>query len=220
MVKVKICGIKKADDAKMATNLGADMLGFIFYKQSPRYVSSNLARRIIAGLPSFVSPVGLFVNEELENIKTAVKYCKLKIVQLHGDESPEFCTNLRSAVKDIADIKLIKAFRISDEGSLAVIPSFRGPQPAIDFILLDTFKDGQPGGTGEVFNWELAVKAKEYGPVILSGGLNSDNVEKAIETVNPYGVDVASGIEAEDMASGRKDYNKMKKFINKAKSFL
>jgi phosphoribosylanthranilate isomerase len=220
MVQVKICGIKKAEDANWAVSLGADMVGFNFYKESPRYVSVSLAKRVIATLPSFVSSVGIFVDEQAQEIKASVKKCKLGIVQLHGSETPEFCRDLRAALADLGSIKLIKTFHILDESSLSAIPFYVNPEKLIDYILLDTFKEGQPGGTGEVFNWELAIKARQYGPVILSGGLNPQNVEKAIEIVNPYGVDVASGVEAEDMGVGRKDYNKMKEFITKAKTFL
>ena len=202
MVQVKICGIKKAEDAKWAASLGADMIGFNFYKESPRYVSVKLAKRVIAALPPFVIPVGLFVDEQIEVIKTDMKSCKFRMVQLHGNETPEFCRDLRVALSDFGDIKLIKAFRILDEASLAVIPSYINPQKVIDYILLDTYKEGQPGGTGEIFNWELAVKAKQLGPVILSGGLNPQNIEKAIEAVAPYAVDVASGVEAEGMGVG------------------
>lgn len=226
MVQVKICGIKKAEDAHWAVNLGADMLGFIFYRQSPRYVSEKLAKRIIGTLPPFVLPVGVFVDELPEVISRVVKHCGLKIVQLHGNETPEYCLSLRSTLSSFPGMKIIKAFRIQDESSLAQIPQFRAQEPAADFLLLDAYKEGVPGGTGEVFNWEIAVKAKEYGPVILSGGLTPENVEKAIETVAPYGVDVATGVEktaynpGKKIGAGRKDYDKMKEFIKKAKSFL
>ncbi len=220
MVQVKICGIKKAEDAKWAASLGADMVGFNFYKASPRYVSSKLAKRVISTLPPFVIPVGIFVDEQIDLIKADVKNCGLKMVQLHGNETPEFCRDLKLALADIGDIKIIKTFHILDETSLSAISSYINSEKVIDYILLDTYKEGQPGGTGEIFNWELAVKARQFGPIILSGGLNPDNVEKAIEEVLPYAVDVASGVEAEGMGAGRKDYNKMKDFVTKAKSFL
>ena len=220
MVQVKICGIKKAEDANWAASLGADIIGFIFYKESPRYVSVNLAKRVIATLPPFVIPAGVFVDEQIDIIKAHVKSCKLKMIQLHGNETPEFCRDLRVVLSGLGDIKLVKSFRILDEASLSVITSYVNPEKVIDYVLLDTYKEGQPGGTGESFNWELAVKARQYGSLILSGGLNLQNIEEAIETVNPYAVDVASGVEAEDMGAGRKDYNKMKDFITKAKSFL
>jgi len=219
MVQVKICGIKKEEDAKWAVSLGADMLGFIFYKQSPRYVSTQLARKIIKGLPPFVLPAGVFVNEQPDTIRKTVKSCGLKMVQLHGNETPEFCLNLRAILSNFPGIKIIKAFRIQNE-SILQLQLFREPAPAADFFLLDTFREGVPGGTGEIFDWELAIKAKEYGPIFLSGGLNPDNIVKAIETVRPYAVDVATGVEAEEMAAGRKDYEKMKLFIKRAKSIL
>jgi len=225
MVQVKICGIKKEEDAKWAVSLGADMLGFIFFKKSPRYVSTQLARKIIKGLPPFVLPVGVFVDEQQDLIKKTVKSCGLKIIQLHGNETPEFCLNLRAMLgpdksgQSISEVKIIKSFRIQNESVLQIQP-FREPVRAADFFLLDTFREGVPGGTGETFDWELAIKAKEYGPIFLSGGLNPDNVVKAIQTVRPYGVDVATGVESEGMATGRKDYEKMKKFISRAKSIL
>jgi len=217
MVQVKICGIKKEEDAKWAASLGADMLGFIFFKESPRYISSVLARKIIKGLPQFVLPVGVFVNEDPELIRKTVKCCNLKMVQLHGNETPEFCLNLRTVLNSFPEVKIIKAFRMQNE-SLLQIESFRAP--VADFFLLDTYKEGVPGGTGETFDWDLAVKAKEYGQIFLSGGLNPQNVVKAVKFVNPYAVDVATGVEAEEMAAGRKDYEKMKEFIKKAKSIL
>ena len=219
MVQVKICGIKKEEDAKWAVSLGADMLGFIFYKESPRYVSTQLARKIIKGLPPFVLPVGVFVNEQQDLIKKIVSSCGLKMVQLHGNETPEFCLNLRTMLSNFPEVKIIKAFRVQNE-SILQLQSFREPTPATDFFLLDTYKEGTPGGTGETFDWEIALKAKEYGPIFLSGGLNPDNVIKAIEMVRPYAVDVATGIESDGMAPGRKDYEKMKKFISRAKSIL
>lgn len=220
MVQVKICGIKKEEDAKWAASLGADMLGFIFFKKSPRYVSTKLARKIIKGLPPFVLPVGVFVDEQLEIIKDTVKYCSLKIVQLHGKETPQFCKDLRNLLLDFPEIKIIKSFRIHSKRSLLQISPFIQPNPVIDYLLLDTFKEGVPGGTGETFNWELAIKAKEYGKIFLSGGLKSENVVSAIKFVNPYAVDVATGVEREGMGTGRKDYEKMKEFIKRAKSIL
>ena len=219
MVQVKICGIKKEEDAKWAVSLGADMLGFIFYKESPRYISVQLARKLIKGFPPFVLPVGVFVDEQPDLIRKTVKSCGLRMVQLHGNETPEFCLNLKTVLSNFPEVKIIKAFRVQNE-SVLQLQSFREPTPAADFFLLDAYKEGVPGGTGETFDWELAVKAKEYGPIFLSGGLNPDNVIKAIETVKPYAVDVASGVEADGMATGRKDYEKMKLFIKRAKSIL
>jgi phosphoribosylanthranilate isomerase len=219
MVQVKICGIKKEEDAKWAVSLGADMLGFIFYKESPRYISAQLAKKIIKSFPPFVLPVGVFVDEKPDSIIKTVKSCGLKIVQLHGKETPEFCSDLKTILSSFSEVKIIKSFRVQNESILQLRP-FCEPMPSADFFLLDAYKEGVPGGTGETFDWELAVKAKEYGPIFLSGGLNPGNIIKAVETVRPYAVDAASGIEADEMAVGRKDYEKMKLFIKRAKSIL
>ena len=183
--RVKICGITRLEDALLAVSLGAHALGFIFFKKSPRYVSPEVARNIIQSLPPFVQTVGVFVNEKAEVIRKTAQFCGLNLIQLHGNESPDFCVEL--------GLPCIKAFRIKDEKSLKSLPSYKGKVKA---WLLDTYKKDLPGGTGETFNWDLALRAKTYGvPVILAGGLGPDNIEAAIKTVQPYAVDVNSGIE-------------------------
>ena len=192
--RLKICGITRLEDALLATSLGAHALGFIFSQKSPRYISPEKAQEIIKKLPPFVQTVGVFVNEKSETIKTIAQNCGLNLIQLHGDESPTFCEHL--------DLPCIKAFRIKDEASLKGLVSYKDK---VKGFLLDTYEKGQAGGTGKIFNWELAAKAKEYGiPIILAGGLNPDNIRAAIKTVHPYALDVNSGIES---APGKK--NKM-----------
>ncbi len=203
MVKVKICGITNKKDAVWASGLGVDYLGFNFYKNSPRAVSPKNAREIIAQLPPFIGTVGVFVNEEMKVIKSIVKKTGIKVLQLHGDETVEYCGELKTMFDGI---EIIKAFRIENEESLQKIPAYD-----VNYYLLDTYVPGVEGGTGEVFNWDLAVKAKEFGkPVFLAGGLNPGNVKEAAGKVTPYCVDTASGVER---LPRRKDYDRMHDFI-------
>ncbi|MCH8295018.1 phosphoribosylanthranilate isomerase [Candidatus Poribacteria bacterium] len=197
MTRIKICGITNLDDALTAIEAGADALGFNFVPHTPRYIEAQNAATIIDRLPPFITTVGLFVNEELSKIEGIASHCHLNVIQLHGDESPEFCDTLNR--------KSIKAFRIKDESSLSQLPNYRASA-----YLLDTYVKGKMGGTGEVFDWHLAVKAKQYGPIVLAGGLNPDNVADAVRQVHPYGVDVSSGVEAKP---GRKEPAKVRAFI-------
>lgn len=226
MVQVKISGIKKAEDAQWAVNLGADMVDFIFIKQSPRYVSDKLAKRIISTLPPFVLPAGVFADELPEVIKQVVKHCGIKMVQLNGSETPEYCASLKGMLSVLPDVKIIKYFRVADDGSAAAhVQAFRSPEPVIDYILADAMRETVPGAP-PVYNWELAEKLKLNGPLILTGGLTPDNIEQAVETVAPYAVEGMEGVErvaktvTEKIGAGRKDYDKMKEFIKRAKSFL
>jgi len=208
MTKVKICGITNEKDAVWASGLGVDYLGFNFYKNSPRVVSPKNAAGIIEKLPPFIGTVGVFVNEEVKAVKSIVKKTKIKILQLHGDESVEYCGELKSM---FPEIEIIKAFRIENEESLLRIPAYNN----VNYYLLDAYVPGIEGGTGEVFNWELAVKAKEFGKqIFLAGGLNPGNVMEAIEKVTPYCVDTASGVER---LNRRKDYDKVHDFLEKVR---
>ncbi|HZE20867.1 MAG TPA: phosphoribosylanthranilate isomerase, partial [Desulfobaccales bacterium] len=185
MVRIKICGITNLEDALLAAALGADALGFIFYPKSPRYVGPEAAREIMAQLPPFVSSVGVFVDEEAAAVQELAVQAGLDWLQMHGQESPEYCRSLGRRV--------IKGFRIKDAGSLSGLAPFRG---AVQAFLLDTYKKGQVGGTGEIFDWQIAREAKKYGPIILAGGLTPENVAQAIAAVQPQAVDTASGTEA------------------------
>jgi phosphoribosylanthranilate isomerase len=199
MVRIKICGITNLEDALLAADLGANALGFIFYAKSPRSLKPETAREIISQLPPLVLSVGVFVNEEAAVVHELAARVGLDWVQLHGQESPEYCRSLGRRV--------LKGFRIKDEASLQELPAYRG---AVQALLLDTYKQGRTGGTGEAFDWELAVRAKRYGPIVLAGGLTAENVAHAVATVRPQAVDVASGVEA---APGKKDPEKLRKFF-------
>jgi phosphoribosylanthranilate isomerase len=204
LIRIKICGITNLDDALLAAELGADALGFIFYPKSPRKVEPEAARSIIAQLPPFVAAVGVFVDEAAAVVQELAGRVGLDWVQLHGQESPEYCRNLGR--------KVIKGFRIQDEGSLRRLAGYQGAAQA---LLLDTYKKGQVGGTGEIFDWHLARKAKKYGPIILAGGLTSENVAMAIATAGPAAVDAASGTE---VAPGKKDPAKLRAFFKAVRS--
>lgn len=201
MVKVKFCGIKRMEDAWDAARLGVHALGFVFVKSSPRYIAPDDAQKIISQLPPFIVRVGVFSNQNENEISEVLNTCQLDALQFHGEESPQFC-KLFAGKK-----RLIKAFRIKDENFLVHIPQYE----FVDAILLDSYHPDLKGGTGLSFDWELAKKAREFGiPVILSGGLNPDNIKEAIAEVNPYAVDVSSGIE---QAPGVKDHELMAKFM-------
>ena len=202
MTRVKICGITNLDDALAAVEFGGDAIGFVFVPNTPRYIEPAKAAEIIARLPPFVTTVGLFVNDSKERIKQIADQCKLSVLQLHGQESPDFCLQF--------DRKVIKAFRVKDKESLDALPKYN-----VSAYLLDTYVKGAMGGTGVTFDWSLASDAKKYGLVILAGGLNPENVAKAIQQVHPYGVDVSSGVEAEP---GKKDHSKLKDFIEAARN--
>ncbi len=202
-MKVKICGITEKEDALGAVELGADALGFIF-ACSPRQISMKKARRIINAIPPSTKTVGVFVNQEAAAIREHIDYCGLDLVQLHGDEPPEFCRALMPYA--------IKAFRIKDASSLPMCAVY---QANVRAMLLDSYAKDKAGGTGKTFDWQLAVKIKEAGiPVILSGGLGPSNIEEAIRVVRPYAVDVNSGVEEHP---GKKSLALMKELMQKVR---
>ncbi len=203
MVKIKICGITNHDDAKAAVEGGADALGFVFFKKSPRYISLRDAASVIKTLPSFIVSVGVLVNEPVGNTEKVVSETGIDIIQLHGEEPPEMCRFSR---------RVIKAIRVKSLESLAPLENYRN---AVSAFLLDTYAPDILGGTGRIFNWDIAVEAKQFGRVILAGGLTSDNVADAVKYVKPYAVDVSSGVE---IGKGKKDHKKMRLFIERAKS--
>lgn len=200
MTFIKICGITDVEDAVRIAELGADALGFIFYPKSKRYVTPEKAHEIIKQLPPSITTVGVFVNEE--NIGDILEICPLDILQLHGNESPEYCSTFSK--------RIVKSFRVTDDFSFEILEKY-----PVHAFLLDSFVEGQYGGTGVTFDWEKAVEAKKYGNIVLSGGLNPRNIEEAIQFVQPYGVDVSSGVEIEP---GRKDIEKVKKVITICRS--
>ena len=203
MVRVKICGITHIDDAMAAIDLGADALGFVFFKGSPRYITPARCASIIAKLPPYISTVGVFVDAAVTEIEKIVSDACLDIIQLHGDETPETCQASR---------RVVKAIRVKSIDSLEPLKAFEGHVSA---FLLDAFAPDALGGTGLKFNWDIAVEAKQFGRIILAGGLTPANVQQAVDHVRPYGVDVSSGVEAE---KGRKDHRLLKLFIERAKT--
>jgi phosphoribosylanthranilate isomerase len=201
MVRVKICGITNLEDALMAVEAGADALGFVFFPGSPRCISPEQADLIIRRLPPFVQTVGLFVNEELATVNLVADRCGLDLVQLHGEEPPDYC----AAVKR----RIIKAFRVRDESSLTGLPNYRVAAP-----LLDAWSPAAHGGTGTTFNWEIAARVAASRAIILAGGLTPENVAGAIAAVRPYAVDVSSGVES---SPGKKDAGLVSRFIRSCK---
>ena len=199
MVRVKICGITNPQDASMAVEMGVDALGFVF-APSPRQITPEKARNIIRSIPPFVQMIGVFVDKDHATMRRIIHFCGLDLVQLHGDESPEICHKFMPTA--------IKVFRLRDESSLQSIKPYCGKVRA---LLFDTYSEARRGGTGETFDWGLAIKAKEFEiPTILSGGLNPDNISEAISLVKPYAVDVNSGIEDRP---GKKNYFLMKELM-------
>lgn len=202
-VKVKICGITNLDDALDAVELGADYLGFNFYPDSPRYMKVVEVKRILQEIPQIVKNVGVFVNCDTALVSDIAVELGLNLVQFHGDETPKYCNQFGRPY--------MRAIRPESEKDLKGLEAFEA-----DCFLVDAFVHRSYGGTGVVSNWDLARKVKELGkPVFLSGGLTPENIEMAIQSVKPHGVDVTSGVEWEP---GKKDYRKMEEFIKKVKA--
>jgi phosphoribosylanthranilate isomerase len=210
MTLVKICGITNLEDARAAAAAGADLLGFIFYPKSPRYVPPEAVREIVSDLRAETDGgvprlVGVFVDEASDTVLLTQRCCGLDLVQLHGRESPQTVSQLAAA-----GVGVIKAFRVRDAGSLSAMAHYRPTA-----FLLDTYVGGQPGGTGRTFNWKLALGAKEHGRVVLAGGLTPGNVARAVRQVQPWAVDVSSGVEA---SPGRKDHDLVYRFVANVRS--
>ena len=202
-VKVKICGITNVPDARAAAEAGADMIGLMFYEKSPRHVTLSAAAEIARSVSPFVLKVGVFVNPSEDLVMRAIAECGLSMLQFHGDEPPDFCTQF--------GLMSVKAFRIRGAESLAEISQYQ-----TDAFLLDSFSAATLGGSGETFNWDLAAEAQKFGrPIFLAGGLTPENVGDAVRKVQPFAVDVSSGVES---APGKKDHAKVKAFVAAAKS--
>lgn len=205
MVRVKVCGITRLEDAQAAIRAGADALGFVFYRKSPRYISASKALKILEALPPFVSKVGVFVNERTGAIRDIAGFCALDAVQLHGEEDNHYCHRLKRY-----GLKIIKGFRVKPDFNISDVGSYR-----VDGHLFDTFTEDQYGGSGKVFNWEILSGLHTPVPRIISGGLTVDNVAEAVLALKPFAVDVSSGVES---SPGVKDHKKMAEFIRRAKA--
>ncbi len=205
VVKVKVCGITNLEDAQAAVEAGADALGFVCYRKSPRFVAAEVIRAIVSELPPFVLPVGVFVNEEQKVVRDLLDRCGLVLAQLHGDETAAYCESLGRPV--------LKAIRLQSRSGFLALAEFKG-RALVRGFLVDAFSDAAYGGTGHRVDWNLAAEASQLGRVILAGGLTPENVGEAIKIVRPYGVDVSSGVEANP---GRKDHAKVRAFIKAAK---
>lgn len=201
--RVKICGITRVEDALSAVERGADAIGLVFYDRSPRNVSISQAIEIASNIPAFVSVVGLFVNAQQGFVDEAIRQVKLDLLQFHGDETPEQCAQFERP--------FIKAVRVKSDTNLV---QYAQEFSAARGLLLDTYTEGVAGGTGHVFDWNLIPKQLAK-PVILAGGLNADNVAKAILQVRPYAVDVSGGVE---ISKGIKDADKIAAFMQQVYS--
>jgi len=222
LVKVKICGITNEEDALEAVKCGADFLGFVFVKGTPRFRDKNVVKQIVSNGLKEINPdvvcVGLFINEDLELVAENVNCCGLNCVQLHGDESPAYCNELKTLLLEKFDMSLaiIKSFKVDSE----ILPNggyTTSDYNGVDYFVFDTFHPEIAGGTGSKFDLEvleketIAIKK----PFFVAGGLNPRNVSYVIEKVSPYGVDVSTGVES---ILGKKDKNLLKEFIYNAKN--
>lgn len=190
--RIKVCGITGPEDAQFAAAAGVDALGFIFAEKSQRRIDPDQARRIIRELPPFVDPVGVFVNSEAARVRELVEYCGLTVVQLHGQESAEYCRSM--------PVRVVKAFSIRPETSDREFAPYAGVTSG---LLFDTWHERLAGGTGETFDWSMLAKFTIPGPLILAGGLEPDNVGAAVRLVRPFAVDFNSGVE---VSPGVKDH--------------
>jgi phosphoribosylanthranilate isomerase len=206
VTRVKACGITNGDDARAAADLGAWALGMIFWPQSPRACPVEAAEEIGAELRRRTELVGVFVNAHLDELPPIAERARLSMLQLHGDEGPAYCAEAARRT----GCKVMKAVRVKDASSVADLQRFK-----TDFHMLDAYVPGSRGGTGESFNWELVERHHGGVPVVLSGGLDPDNIGRAIEATRPFAVDSASGTEAEP---GRKDPSKLKAFFRAVES--
>ena len=203
--RVKICGITSVADGLTAAEAGADLIGLMFYDRSPRHITLATAAEISQALPPFVLRAGVFVNPTEEVVMRAIAECNLNLLQFHGDEPSDFCTQF--------GLMSLKAVRVRDAASIEQLGDFQ-----TDAFLLDAHSKSGLGGTGEKFNWDLAIVAQKFNkPIFLAGGLTPENVAEAVRRVRPFGVDVSSGVES---VPGKKDADKVRAFIQAAKSVV
>jgi len=198
MIGVKICGITHIGDAYAAAESGADALGFIFYPKSRRSIAPERAKEIIQKIPGSIGRVGVFVNQEIQAVKEIVSFCGLRLIQLHGDESPQYCGQFPMS-------SLIKTVSHWAEEEIQKLENY-----AVKAILVDAREPGCYGGTGKNSDWALALKVKKNHPLILAGGLNKENIRRAIETVRPDAVDINSGVET---SPGKKDPHQIREIM-------
>jgi len=202
--RIKMCGITSLSDAMEGVRQGLDALGFIFVQASPRCIEPDQAREIAASLPPFVDRVGVFVDRELTDVVEIIRHCGLSWVQLHGSESPEYCSRLASAV---SSCRIIKAFRV---GTHSVASDFSPYRDVAQGFLLDTHVADRAGGTGKTFDWGIIASLDLTRPIILAGGLTPDNVGAAITKVQPFAIDINSGVE---LRPGVKDPAKLQALL-------
>ncbi|AEN73741.1 phosphoribosylanthranilate isomerase [Rhodothermus marinus] len=202
MLKVKICGITNLEDARYCAAAGADFLGFIQYPESPRYVAPEVAREIIEWIHG-PEKVGVFVNATPDAVNRAIEEVGFTMVQLHGTEPPEWCAEI--------DAPVIKAIHVVHDASAEQLRTLMEPyRPWVTYFLLDTHRTNLWGGTGESFNWRLARELSADYPILLAGGIGAHNLEEAVRTMRPLGVDLSSSVEA---APGKKDFDKLARFF-------
>ena len=199
MTEIKICGITNREDAYAAVDSGVDALGFIFYKKSPRYISPEKAKDIIEELPPAVTKVGVFVNHDVSEVKTIFEFCRLNLLQLHGNESPDYCRDFPASL-------LIKAISPKPGDDLGILSHY-----PIKAFLVDSYDPERYGGTGKTSNWELAATLSTMLHLILSGGLQKENIIDAIAAVSPLAVDINSGVE---VSPGKKNHHKIREIVD------
>jgi len=203
LTEIKICGMTRGEDALFAASCGVDALGFIFYAPSPRYVTPEEARLIISALPIEVIKVGVFVNQDASEIQEIFDFCGLDLIQLHGDETPDYCGNFLPTL-------LIKAVSLSSETDLVTLATY-----PVRALLVDSRTAAHYGGTGMRANWELAARARQSYGLVLSGGLSENNIAAALAEVSPPAVDINSGVES---SPGRKDHEKVRRIVEMIRS--
>ncbi|MGL4574732.1 MAG: phosphoribosylanthranilate isomerase [Burkholderiaceae bacterium] len=206
--RIKICGLTREQDVACAVAAGADALGFVFYANSPRYVTAERARALISAVPAFVTKVGLFVNAPLDEVVRTVQTAGIDLIQFHGDESPEFC----EAVSKAAGRPFVRAFSVGPQTTGQALLNSVSSYPAASAWMFDTASAGY-GGSGKTFEWSVldqVVSNASARPLVLSGGLSAQNVAEAIRQVRPFAVDVSSGVES---AKGIKDAQKIAEFV-------
>ncbi len=206
--RIKMCGMTREKDIEAGIAQGLDALGFIFYEKSPRNVFPDFVRSVVAKMPPFIDCVGVFVDRDRKEVEEIVEYCGLSHAQLHGKEKPKYCERVE---RFASPCRVVKAFRVGTESKST---DFTPYNDVVHGFLLDTYIKGNAGGTGETFDWSIIERLKLQRPMVLAGGLSPDNVEEAIKSVGPFGLDVNSGVEIEP---GIKDHSKLKEFVRKVR---